>query len=206
MNNMYSVILLILLLFLSFFLYNKLKKKTIAIFGSISKDISNDSEFKEELDILVDNINTSKYDYIIPNTLAGPIGYILNNVKDKDKSGFITTYSTTFNQKINEIYKVISFDDAIHYEEYMVRNSDIFIFLPGGIGTLYEVAFISFLIDLNEGKEIKVIFYNRDNDFNFIKDLINYYNDNGFLRGETYNNFIKNTYFVKNMNDIVSLL
>jgi hypothetical protein len=187
-------------------IYYRTLKKTIAIFGSVSKEISSDFQFKRELDFFISNINTYKYNYIAPNTRNSGIGYILDNVRETDKKKFTTTYVDSFNTETNTSYHIITFDNAIEYEKYMITNSNYFIFLPGGVGTLYEISFVLLLIDLHEAKTEMVIFYNRNNYFNFVKELMKRFNDTGYLRIDVYKRFLEKTHFVNSMEEVVSLL
>jgi hypothetical protein len=199
-------IFLILLTTLALILYNKNKKKTICIFGSVSKDISNNYNLQNDLKYLTLNLDTSKYNYIIPNSKEGPIGYILNNIKDEDKSSIITTYSTAFpDDKKNETFKIKLFNDPVDFEEYMIENSDIFIIFPGGIGTLYEIAFLFFLIDVSDDNK-KIIFYNRDNYYDFIIDIMERYHETGYLRKNIYNKYKSTTYFINDIKDINKII
>lgn len=199
-------IILILITTLTLMLYDKNKKKTICIFGSISKDISNNYSLQNDLKYLAQNLDTSKYNYIIPNSNKGPIGYILNNIKDEDKSSIITTYSITFpeNEK-NETFKIKLFNNPIDYEEYMIENSDIFIIFPGGIGTLYEIAFLFFLIDVSDDNK-KIIFYNRDNYYDFIIEIMERYHETGYLRDNRYNKYKSTTYFINDIKTINKII
>lgn len=208
MKNKYLYIILILLLLaiLLLFFYYTNSKKTVCIFGSVSKDISNNYSLQQDLKYLALNLNTSKYNYIIPNSKEGPIGFILNNIKEEDRSSVITTYSTTFGKNnTNNSFKIKMFNDPVDFEEYMIENSNIFIILPGGIGTLYEIAFLLFLIDVSDVNN-KIIFYNKDNYYKFIIDIMERYHKTGYLRKNIYNKYKTTTYFVNNIEDVNRLL
>jgi predicted Rossmann-fold nucleotide-binding protein len=206
MKNILFILLLLLLVLLVLFFNDKYKKKTVTIFGGVSKDISDDLNLQKELKNLALNLNTTKYDYVIPNSKKGPIGYILNNIKEEDKSSVITTYSTTFGENnMNETFKIKMFNDPVDFEEYMIENSNIFIILPGGIGTLYEIAFLLFLIDVSPVNN-KIIFYNKNNYYDFIDNIMKKYNKNGYLRDNIYDKYKSTTYFVDNIEDINKLI
>lgn len=202
----YLFFILLLIIFFALFYDFRIKRKTISILGSISKDISKDDEFKNELIYLSNNLNTNKYKYIIPNTNEGTIGFLLNNIPAKNKYNIITVYSETFpKNKMNNSYEIIMFNDAINFEEYIITHSDIFIILPGGIGTLYEISFILFILDTSN-KNVKLLFYNKNNFFDFIKYNMKFFLDNGYLRDNIYNKFINNSLFFNNMNELISIL
>lgn len=186
--------------------YLRSLQKTVAIFGSISKEITHDEGFNKELDLFISNINTSKYKYIAPNTRSSAIGYILDHVQEKDKQSFTTTYVTSFNSATNASYPIRTFPDAIEYEQYMITHSNVFVFLPGGVGTLYEISFVLLLIDLNDTHTEKVIFYNRNNYFNFVKELMDRFNKTGYLREAVYQRFLNKTHFASTMQEVVGLL
>jgi|LakMenEpi03Aug12_release.lakeMendotaPanAssembly.Ray.scaffolds.fasta_scaffold170776_3 hypothetical protein len=203
---LFFILFILLLLFIVLFFYDKYKKKYVVIFGSVSKDISDDINLQKDLKYLASNLNTTKYNYILPNTKKGPIGYLLNNIKEDDKSSILTTYSTTFgDDNINKNFQIKLFNDPIDFEEYMIRNSNIFVILPGGIGTLYEIAFLLFLIDVSD-VNYKIIFYNKNNYYNFINDLIKRYYETGYLRPNIYDKFKAKTYFVNNIEDINKII
>lgn len=200
------ILSILLILFVVVFFYNKYKKKSISIFGSVSKDISDDVNLQKDLKYLALNLNTTKYDYIIPNSQKGIIGYLLNNIKEQDKNNVTTVYSITFGEdNINETFKVKLFNNPFDFEEYMIDNSNIFIILPGGIGTLYEIIFLLFLIDVSEVHN-KIIFYNKNNYYNFIDDIIKRYHETGYLRSNVYDKFKARTYFVNDMDEIIKLI
>jgi len=202
----FSIILIIIILLIFLIYYDKYHKKTIAILGSGSKNISYDYDLQKDLKYLALNLNTSKYNYIIPNSKKGIIGYILNHIREEDKSSIITTYSTTFDKNnINNTFKIKLFNNPIDFEEYMITNSNIFIILPGGIGTLFEILFLLFLIDVKDSNN-KIIFYNKDNYYNFINDIMKRYYETGYLRSNIYNKFKKTTYFVSNINELITLI
>lgn len=188
------------------FVYFRTLKKTVAIFGSVSKDINHDEAFQTELDLFISKINPSKYNYIAPNTRNSAIGYILDHVQEKDKPSFTTTYVTTFNSETNTSYAMRTFSDAIEYEQYMITHSNVFVFLPGGVGTLYEISFVLLLIDLHDKNTEQVIFYNRNNYFNFVKELMDRFNETGYLREEVYQRFLHKTHFATTMQEVVGLL
>jgi predicted Rossmann-fold nucleotide-binding protein len=203
-----TLIFLIFVIFISLIIiyitYFKPTKKTISIFGSISKNIDDNQNLKKNIKYLAESLNQS-YNYIIPNSKNGIIGYLLNNI-NKNNIDIITAYSSTFTKNnINEKFNIKIFDNPIDYEEYMVINGDIIIFLPGGIGTLYEISFLIFLLDVSD-KDIKVLIYNDNGFFNFIKNHINYLFVNGYLRDNAYFRFNNNFLFFSNMEDLVNQL
>jgi predicted Rossmann-fold nucleotide-binding protein len=191
---------------LIYVIYRMTHKKTIAIFGSVSKDITNDVSMKQDLDKLVASINGNKYNYIVPNATGGIIGYVLDHVKEKEKYSFTTTYVKTFTSPINKSYKTITFDDGIDFEEYMVRKSNYFIFLPGGVGTLYEVSFVLLTIDIHMTNTEMLLFYNKNNYFDFIKELMKRYKDTGYLRQNVYDTFLKKSRFCDTMDELITYM
>lgn len=198
------VVAVIVVVWIGWWVHHRMFKKTIAIFGSVSKDISNNQKMQQELDVLVASLNPSKYNYIAPNTETGPVGYVLTHVPDRVKSAFLTTYVESFNSKLNETYVIKTFQDAIDYEEYMIRHSNIFVFLPGGVGTMYEVSFVLFLLDVQESNRNLVLFYNKDNYYDFVKEIMKRYEETGYLRPKVYEKFIHQFKFVSDMKTLVS--
>lgn len=202
------IFIFIILLYIIQKKYNnhyKYKQKTISIFGSVSKDIKNDINLLEDLRYLALNLN-KKYNYIIPNSREGLIGFLLENIREIDKNNILTTYSKTFHKNnINRTYKIKYFNDPIDFEEFMIRNSSIYIFLPGGLGTLYEIFFTLFLLDVSDDNN-KVIFYNKNNYYNFINIIMNNLNKSCYLRENIYKKFKNNCYFINNINEINKII
>jgi hypothetical protein len=198
--ELYFIIILLLVLFIIYTTYTKSYKITIGIYGSVSKDISNDFTIQKDLKYLAHNLDKSKL-FIIPNNKNGLIGFLLHNIQCKQN--IITTYSNTFEQKdINNDFYVKILDNPIDYEEYMMMNSDHFVFLPGGVGTLYEISFVLLLLDVSSDN-FKILFYNKDNYFNFVKDKMAYFSNKGYLRNNVYNKFLNNSYFFTDIKELV---
>lgn len=208
-NKMYFGIFLILfiILFIIYFHSIKSNKKEVGIYASISKDISNDAKMKKDIKYFASNINVNKFNYTSPNSNSGIIGHFLNNVSEKDKSYITTAYVSTFPVNgMDKSYQVIMFDDPFIYEEYLLKKSDIFVFFPGGVGTLYEITFALLLLDVHKNKDYIVLIYNKDNYFQFIKNQMQTFYQNGFLRGNVYEKFKRNFIFFDNMEDLVAKL
>ena len=150
-NNKYYIITLIIIIILSIIhpllkQYYSKTKTLVAVFGSVSRNIDNDTILKQELSFLASHLN-NKYDYVIPNTNTGVIGYLLHNLQSNNVAKNIqTTYVTSFSpENINNNYKINYFDTIMDFEDDMLKRSDVFVFLPGGIGTLYELSYTLFV-------------------------------------------------------------
>lgn len=199
-------ILFIIFFSMHFHFIKNNNRKEVGIYASVSKDISNDAKMKKDLKYFASNLDVNKFNYTVPNSTDGVIGHFLNNVGEKDKPYILTTYSSTFPiNKMNTSFEVKIFDDPFTYEEYMLKKSDIFVFFPGGVGTLYEIAFALLLLDIVK-KDYIVLIYNKDNYFQFIKNQMEFFKQNGFLRGHVYEKFKSDFLFFDNMDDLVAKL
>lgn len=208
-NKIYfGIIILILFIILigAYFYFRKDDKKVVGIYGSISKDISNDAKMKRDLKYFASHLDVNKFNYILPNSKDGIIGHFLYNVSEKDKPFISTTYSSTFPaDQMDTSYQIKMFDDPLIYEEYMLKKTDIFVFFPGGVGTLYEIAFALLLLDIIK-KDYTILIYNKDNYFQFIINQMNFFKQNGFLREHVYEKFKNDFHFFDNMEDLVAKL
>lgn len=204
-NWIFSVLLILILISIYLFYYNSqsLNRKTIGILGSVSKKIEHESELKREIKKLAENLPIN-YNYIIPNAKKGIIGYLLENINPKIYNNIETHASNAIpDQDYNKNFKIIYSDTIEDYEINLVVNNDIYIFLPGGIGTTYEIYF-SLLLSEFENK--KIIFLNHNDFFTPIQLQIKNLETNGYLRESFLKNYKTRVYFARNADQVLQLI
>ena len=210
-NNKYYIITLIIIIILSIIhpllkQYYSKTKTLVAVFGSVSRNIDNDTILKQDLSFLASHLN-NKYDYVIPNTNTGVIGYLLHNLQSNNVAKNIqTTYVTSFSpENINNNYKINYFDTIMDFEDDMLKRSDVFVFLPGGIGTLYELSYTLFVL-LERIRDIHIILFNQQGEYDFIIDKIETLHNDGYLRPQVYELYKQNCIIVTTTKQIITFL
>ena len=206
---LFIIILFIIILYIIhplFKQYYTKTKKQVAIFGSVSKNIDNDNALKKELSFLATHL-TNKYDYIIPNSNIGVIGYLLDKLKSNDISKNVeTTYVNLFPPENRDTYyKITYFDTIMEFENDLFNRNDISIFLPGGIGTLYELAHTLFVL-LEKIKYHQIIILNFQGKYDFIINKIETLYAEGYLRDGVYKLYKQNCVIVNSSNEIIKIL
>jgi len=186
--------------------YYTKNKKLVVVFGSVSRNIEKDEELQEQLSLLASKLN-NKYDYLIPNSNDGILGYFLEKLHSNTISKNIqTNYVTTLpKEKVDNYYKVKYFDTLLDYENDMLEKSDIVIFLPGGIGTNYELAYIQFVVF--EGiQNKKVILFNINGAFDYMIDKIESLHREGYLREKVYETYKDHFLITTDAEEIITFL
>lgn len=197
-----------ILIIIYFKIHIKKSKKIIAIFGSVSKNLDNDNDnaLKKELSFLATHL-TNKYDYIIPNSNIGVIGYFLDKLKSNDISKNVeTTYVNSFSPENRDTYYEITyFDTIMEFENDLCNRNDISIFLPGGIGTLYELVYTLFVL-LEKIQYHQIIILNFQGKYDFIINKIETLYAEGYLRDGMYKLYKQNCAIVNSSNEIIKIL
>jgi predicted Rossmann-fold nucleotide-binding protein len=186
--------------------YYTKNKKLVVVFGSVSRNIEKDKELQEQLSLLASRLN-NKHDYLVPNSNSGIIGYFLEKLHSNTISKNIqTNYVTTLPpEKVNKYYNVKYFDTLLDYENDMLEKSDIVIFLPGGIGTMYELAYIQFVV-LEGIQNKKVILFNINGAFDYMIDKIESFHREGYLRENVYETYKDNFLITTDAEEIITFL
>lgn len=184
--------------------YYTTHKQKVVIFGSVSKNMENETLLQQHLSLLASKLD-NRYDYIIPNCNSGVIGYFLKKLRlNKISKNVQTTYVTSFPPELRDThYKVTYFNSLMDYEDEMLEKGNIFIFLPGGMGTYYELAYILFVV-LEGLQTKKVLILNVNGSFNYIIDKIETLHKEGYLRKNVYNLYKKNFLITNNVEDIIT--
>lgn len=141
----------------------------VFIGGSVSDDI--DDKYKKEGEKLVDLIIKNNIDIITCADLRGMIGTLYEKMKEKDLNKITLTipkvylkYAENIKDKIDIITESIN-----DRTEESIKNSDACLFMPGGIGTTYEI--LSCIETKRAGEHSnKIVIVNS---FGFYDDFIN---------------------------------
>ena len=201
------VYLIICLLIIIGIVLNFPKKKgfKIGIFGSVSKKIEPNSNLYNNIVYLAKNLPKNR-EYILPNAKSGVVGLILNEL-DEGMNDKVITYGSYFfkEQYINRNYKVIMKKTVIEYEQGMLGNSDIYIFLPGGIGSLFE--FLTSLFLMIEKVNNKPIFIgNIDGFYDPVLKYIYDLEKKGYLRKAVHQKIKDKVKVFNNTKDLIKEL
>ena len=206
----FCIILLLLISILVAYIISKYvvdkSKKIVTIYGGVSNNV--DSDVKQQLKYLALHLD-NKFNYLIPNSKTGTIGYLLDALEKTDKSQNIET--TTFveqeggSETLNKHYKITYFDTILEFENDLFTRSDISIFLPGGIGTNYELSHTLFVM-LEKIDERFVILFNIDGAFDYIINKVEKLHTDGYLRVGVYELYKQNCIVVKSAKEIIKIL
>lgn len=136
------------------------------IAGSVSDNIG--EEYKKEDEKLVDLVIENNFNVIVCADLRGMIGSLYTKMKELNKNKITLTvpkvylkYSENIKDKIDIITENIN-----ERTQKSIEEADGFLFMPGGIGTTYEL--LSCIETKRAGEHSKKI---------VIVNLFGYYND-----------------------------
>ncbi len=111
----------------------------IFIGGSVSENI--DNKYIEEGNKLVELILENDFEVLCCADLRGFIGKLYSNMKKRTDKKIILTvpkiykkYTTNIKEKIDIVTNTIN-----ERTDESIKNSDVCLFMPGGIGTIYEI-------------------------------------------------------------------
>ena len=197
--------ILICLIIICVFNYPRKKIDRIGIFGSVSKEVEPNSLLYKNIVNLAKNLPNDKF-YITPNTKKGILGILLNNVNPEIRDRFITFNSVFFkDNEVNTNYKIINTKNILEYEKILFDTSKLNIFLPGGIGTFFEI--ISSIFLLAEGVDNEyILILNIDGFYESIFTHIDNLHKNGYLRNNVYKKFIDKVHVFDNSEDIIHFI
>jgi hypothetical protein len=183
-------------------------KKLVTIYGGVSNNINSDIEYKQQIHYLATHLD-NRFDYLTPNDKTGAIGYLLDTLEKTDISQNIET--TTFvrleggSETVNKHYKITYFDSILEFEEDLLTRCDIAIFLPGGIGTNYELAYSLFVM-LEKIADKQIILLNLHGAFDYMINKIEQLHKDGYLRPDVYKLYKENCLIVKSAKEIIAIL
>jgi len=111
----------------------------IFIGGSVSESI--EDKFKKEGEKLVDLIIKNDLDPIVCADLRGMIGLLYKKMKEKNMNNMILTLPKIYVKYAEDIKDEIKYltDTINERTEISIKEADACLFMPGGIGTTYEI-------------------------------------------------------------------
>lgn len=170
-------------------------KKNLVIFSGANKLID-DIQLTNNLKLIACNLNINKYNIWYGGGNAGIMGVIPKkfnniggNVFSVNAKQFLKYDDTVFGETIIK-------DTFTERQNSLVEKGDIYLCLPGGVGTVSELFDVLVNNDVN-GKNLKIILYSYNNYFD---DIINFIKNNiksGYIRPNVMNNIIVYTDHIK---------
>ena len=164
-------------------------KKNIVIFSGSNKPKYYD-DIEKDLILLSNKINVDKYNLYYGGGESGLMGVIPyhfhkrnGNVYGIDAKQFVDKYGKA---SFGETYIM---DTFIERQNTLISKGDIFLCLPGGIGTISELFDVLVNNDVN-GKNNKVILFSYNNFFEDIVKFIYKKIDENFIRVKILNNLV----------------
>lgn len=179
----------------------KMEKINLVIFSGASKPVFYD-KIKKELIYIADNLDKCKYNVWYGGGESGLMGIIPSHFDKKDGC----VYSINAKQFV-DIFGVDSFSTTYVMDTFnerqnnLIEKGDIFLCLPGGVGTISELFDVLTDNDINNENIIILIYsYN-----NFYKDIIHFLNIK-IKEGLIKENIFDNLKVFKNSKDIINFL
>ena len=177
------------------------KNKNIAIF--CGSKIGNNNIYKKEISIMATMLSNNGYNIIYGGGKIGLMG-VVYKIYTKLNSKIIGIIPKFLNKPEirQQNTKTLQVVNSLHQRKIlMIKKADIFIILPGGLGTLDELFEILTLNQLNLYNK-KVIIFNISNYWKNLKLLIKTMHKEGFLYEQDINNII----WVNNNNHLDKIL
>ena len=166
-----------------------MKKINLAIFSGSNKPYFYE-EIKKDLEIIAYNLNKNKYNIWYGGGESGLMGVIPYNFHQKggevfsvDAKQFVEIYGSA---SFGKTYVMETFNER---QQGLLNNGDIFLCLPGGVGTLSELFDVLVNIDVNK-RDYKIILYSYKD---FYKNIINFLEEKreeGFIKPRVFENII----------------
>tara|TARA_Y100000991_G_scaffold212797_1_gene197498 strand:+ start:1252 stop:1803 length:552 start_codon:yes stop_codon:yes gene_type:complete len=166
-----------------------MKKINLVIFSGSNKP-SSFEEIKIDLEKIARNLKKDKYSVWYGGGETGLMGIIPYNFHLKggevfsvDAKQFVEIYGSA---SFGKTYVMDTFNER---QQGLLNSGDIFLCLPGGIGTLSELFDVLVNIDVNK-KDFKIILYSYNN---FYKNIIEFLEDKkreGFIKSRVLENII----------------
>ena len=160
----------------------------IFLAGSVSDDI--DDKYKKEGEVLVDLIVANKFDVICCEDLRGMIGSVYKKIKKLNQAKVILTVPKIYlkyTEDIDEPIEIIT-ETINQRTDESIKKSDVCLFMPGGIGTTYEL--LSTIETKRAGEHNKeIVIVNLFGYYNDFIKMINNMCDKNFAKNEDKNMF-----------------
>lgn len=176
-------------------------KKNLVIFSGSNKP-SFFSDIKHELILIANNLDTSLYHVWYGGGESGLMGVIPSHfhqqggqVSSVDAQQFVSKYGQA---SFGNCFVMNTFTERQHT---LVEQGEIFLCLPGGIGTLSELLDVFVNNDVN-GKDFKIIIFSYQHFFKHITDFIFENIQTGFIREK----LLKNLHICYTGTDVIQKL
>lgn len=155
-------------------------KKRLVIFSGSNKLIE-DNKLTSNLEKIADNLDVNKFQIWYGGGNTGIMGVIPKKFYYRNGEVF-SIDAVQFATKDEEVYgKTFVMETFNERQNKLVEKGDLYLCLPGGIGTLSELFDVLVNNDVNK-KDLKIILYSYQN---FYKDIINFIEKNikeGYIR------------------------
>lgn len=177
-------------------------KKRLVIFSGSNKLI-NDQTLFSNLEYIGKNLNINNFEVWYGGGNSGIMGIIPKTFSEKNGD----VYSVDARQFIEKFPNEEIFGTRYIMETFnerqngLVEKGDLYLCLPGGVGTISELFDVLVNNDVN-GKNCKIILYSYNN---FYEEIINFIKKNisfGYIRFH----ILDNIFVFDNCNDIINFL
>ncbi len=163
----------------------------LVIFSGSNKLI-NDPELNKNLKYIAENLDCKKYQVWYGGGNSGIMGIIPKFFFKKGGSVF-SINAKQFAIKDKEVFgNTIIKETFRERQNSLVDQGDLYLALPGGVGTVSEIFDVLVNNDVN-GKNCKMIFYSYNNYFNDILNFIKKNIKSGYIRPHIMDNIVIHT-------------
>lgn len=160
----------------------------VFIGGSVSDSI--EEKYKKEGEKLVELIVKNNIDVICCADLRGMIGLLYTKMKEKNENKIILTLPKIYLKYAKDIEDKIDIltDNINERTEKSIKEADCCLFMPGGIGTTYEI--LSCIETKRAGEHNnKIVIVNSYGFYDDFLNMIDNMEQKGFVNSEDKNNF-----------------
>lgn len=175
-------------------------KKRLVIFSGSNKLI-NDDQLNNNLKIIANNLDISKYQVWYGGGNTGIMGIIPKNFHYRKGEVYSVDAKQFYNEDQEVFGKTYVMNTFTERQNKLVEKGDIYMCLPGGVGTMSELFDVLVNNDVNK-KDLKIIIYSYQN---FYQDIIKFIKNNiksGYIREK----IMKNIFIFENHEDIINFL
>ncbi len=169
--------------------------KKLVIFSGSNKLIE-DSTLIKNLKIIAENLDSNKYQIWYGGGNAGIMGIIPKFFDNK--GGLVYSINAKqFADKDKEIFGITYVKETFRERQNsLVDQGEIYLALPGGVGTISEIFDVLVNNDVN-GRNCKMIFYSYNNYFEDILYFLKKNIKSGYIRPHIMDNIIVHTDYKK---------
>ncbi len=163
------------------------KKYYACVFGGASEKIS--EHHKKQVKKLGRIITDNGFSLVYGAGATGCMGAIAEGVRDS--KGYIMGISPTFMGEFEEVFdcdNTVIVETMAERKTLMEKHADVFIIVPGGMGTLDEFFQVLTLKYLNR-LDVPIVIFNHDGFYNSLLCLIDSLVEQNAISKEVYNLF-----------------